>query len=328
MTDEVQNIDNVDDLNVLENNFGKINTLSISDDAIYDIIDFYTREAGVRRLEQKIAEICRKTAVKLANTAKTRRASVKVNVSSDNLSKFLGIKKFTKDLLSKQDEIGLVNGMAYTTVGGVLLPLEVLVLDGNGKIEITGQLGDVMTESARIAISLARSLAKEYGIDPDFYKTKDIHIHAPEGAVPKDGPSAGVTVTTAIISALSEITVRRDVAMTGEITLHGNVLPIGGLKEKSTAAYKAGVKTIIFPKDNIPALEEIDTEIKKKVKFIPAENITEVLKNALTKTNITPFVSASEKDFQNEFDGAFSNPIAKAIAPLKEFSKEINNEII
>ncbi len=163
------------------------------------------------------------------------------------------------------------------------MPLEVIVIEGTGKVEVTGSLGDVMKESSKIAVSLVRSLSKNYGIDSDFYKNKDLHIHAPEGAVPKDGPSAGVTMTTALVSALSGIPVKRDVAMTGEITLHGKVLPIGGLKEKSMAAYRAGIKTVIFPKENMADLEEVDEVVKSSISFIPAENIKTVLENALSK---------------------------------------------
>ena len=179
--------------------------------------------------------------------------------------------------------MGVVNGLAWTSVGGVLMPLEVLVLDGTGKIEVTGSLGDVMKESSRIAVSYVRSVAKKYNIDPDFYKNKDIHIHAPEGAVPKDGPSAGVTMATALVSALSGLPVRADVAMTGEITLHGKVLPIGGLREKTMAAYKAGIKTVIIPVDNKADLEEVDDVVKEAIEFIPADKLEKVLDTALIK---------------------------------------------
>lgn len=252
-------------------------TVKIADGALYGVIDNYTREAGVRKLEQKIGEICRKAARKLIDGEK------KVSVTEKNLEEYLGIKKFQPELIAKEDEVGIVNGLAWTAVGGVIMPLEVLVLDGTGKIEITGSLGDVMKESAKIAVSLVRSLASKYGIDPDFYKNKDIHIHAPEGAVPKDGPSAGVTMTTALVSALSGIAVKREVAMTGEITLHGKVLPIGGLKEKTMAAYKAGVKTVCIPKENEPDLAECEKVVTDNVKFVIAENITTVLDTALVK---------------------------------------------
>jgi len=252
-------------------------TVKISDKAIYSIIDGYTREAGVRKLEKQIAAICRKSAKKLINGSKS------VSVTPANMSDFLGIQKYLPETISKNDEIGIVTGLAWTSAGGVTMPLEVIVLDGTGKIEVTGSLGDVMKESSKIAVSLVRSISKNYGIDSDFFKNKDLHIHAPEGAVPKDGPSAGVTMTTALVSALSGIPVKRDVAMTGEITLHGKVLPIGGLKEKSMAAYRAGIKTVIFPKENVPDLEEIDNVVKENINFIPAEKIETVLENALAK---------------------------------------------
>ncbi len=250
-------------------------TVKISDKAIYSIIDGYTREAGVRRLEKRIAEVCRKSAKKLVAGDKS------VTISPSNIKEFLGAQKYLPEMISKTDEIGVVTGLAWTSAGGVTMPLEVIVLEGTGKVEVTGSLGDVMKESSRIAVSLVRSISEKYGIDPDFYKNKDLHIHAPEGAVPKDGPSAGVTMTTALVSALSGIPVKRDVAMTGEITLHGKVLPIGGLKEKSMAAYRAGVKTVIFPKENIADLDEIDDIVKENITFIPAESINTVLENAL-----------------------------------------------
>lgn len=253
--------------------------LKISNDGIYSLIDFYTKEAGVRKLEQKIAALCRKAAKKLVE------GEEKVTVSEKNIGDFLGVKKYLPETLPQQDEVGTVTGLAWTSAGGVTMPLEVLVLNGTGKLELTGSLGEVMTESGKIAVSLARSLADKYGIDPDFYKNKDLHIHAPEGAVPKDGPSAGVTMTTALISALSGIPVRREVAMTGEITLHGKVLPIGGLREKSMAAYKAGIKTVIIPDENKPDLEEVDDAVKKNVSFIPAKTIETVLDNALAMPN-------------------------------------------
>ena len=257
----------------------KSSQLKISDDAVYAVIDGYTREAGVRKLEQRIAALCRKAARELVE------GKAKVNVTAKNLADYLGVQKYQPETLPEQDEVGVVTGLAWTSVGGVTMPLEVLVMNGTGKIEITGSLGSVMTESGKIAVSLVRSLADKYGVDPDFYKTKDLHIHAPEGAVPKDGPSAGITMTTALISALSGVAVKREVAMTGEITLHGKVLPIGGLREKSMAAYKAGVKTVIMPYDNKPDLEEVDDIVKQNISFIPVKNIENVLENALAKPN-------------------------------------------
>ncbi len=263
--------------------------LKVTDKALYSIIDFYTREAGVRKLERKLADICRKAAKQLVSGTK------KITVTDSNINDFLGVKKYLPEHLAAQDEVGLVNGLAWTSVGGTMLPLEVLVLEGTGKTEFTGSLGDVMKESAKIAVSLTRALADKYGIDKEFYKNKDIHVHAPEGAVPKDGPSAGVTLTTALVSALSGIPVRRDVAMTGEITLRGKVLAIGGLKEKTMAAYRAGVKTVCIPKENEPDIDELDEVVKQNVRFVVAEDIATVLDAALVMPNVTPKKTGSLK---------------------------------
>ncbi len=263
----------------LEKHGEKPSTVKVNDKALYSIIDYYTREAGVRKLERKIADICRKCAKKLVS------GENKVTVTDGNISEFLGVRKYFPEHVDAHDEVGAVNGLAWTSVGGVIMPLEVLVLDGTGKTEFTGSLGDVMKESAKIAVSLTRSLADKYGIDKEFYKNKDIHIHAPEGAVPKDGPSAGVTLTTALVSALSGTPVRRDVAMTGEITLRGKVLAIGGLKEKTMAAYRAGVKTVCIPKENEPDIEELDEVVKNSLKFVPADDISTVLETALVLPN-------------------------------------------
>ena len=250
--------------------------LKIRDDALAEIIDFYTREAGVRNLERTIADLCRKAAKRIAEGQ-----TEKIIVSAKNLSEFLGQRKRLPDAISAEDEVGVVNGLAYTELGGDMLKIEAAILEGTGKIEITGSLGDVMQESARLAVSYVRSIAQEYDIPTDFYKTKDIHIHAPEGAIPKDGPSAGVTITTALVSALTGRAVRRDVAMTGEITLRGNVLAIGGLKEKTMAAYNAGVKSVLIPADNVRDLEEIDPLARDNLKFIPCRKLSEVLAEAL-----------------------------------------------
>ena len=250
----------------------------IEDEAIHSVIQFYTKEAGVRSLERFIASLCRKAAKKIASGEAKR-----VMIKADEIETWLGVKKYLPDLSSKQDQVGVVNGLAWTSVGGVLMPLEVLVLKGTGKIEVTGSLGDVMKESAKIAVSYVRSIAEKYGIDPEFYKNNDLHIHAPEGAVPKDGPSAGVTMTTALVSALSGLPVRADVAMTGEITLHGKVLPIGGLREKSMAAFKAEIGTVIIPDQNKSDLEEIDDVVKNAINFIYADNLETVLDTALVK---------------------------------------------
>ena len=250
----------------------------LTDDAIYSLLDFYTREAGVRSLERTIGSLCRKAAKKIVSGEST-----KVVIGGDNVKEYLGVKKFHPETIQKDNAIGLVNGLAWTSVGGDMLQVEAAILDGSGKIELTGNLGDVMKESARTAISYVRSCTEKYGIEHDFYKTKDIHIHVPEGAVPKDGPSAGVTLCTAIVSALSGLPVRHEVAMTGEITLRGRVLAIGGLKEKTMAAYRAGVKTVIIPSDNLPDLEEIDETVRKNLTFIPASEIETVLDAALVR---------------------------------------------
>ncbi len=251
-------------------------TLKIADSAIEEMIDFYTREAGVRNLERTIASLCRKAAHKLLSD------NVKsVSVNAGNLSSFLGERKYLPETVSEYNEVGVVNGLAYTELGGDMLKLECAILEGSGKVELTGSLGDVMKESAHIAISYVRSIAQKYDIDVNFYKNKDIHIHAPEGAVPKDGPSAGVTMVTALVSALADIPVRRDVAMTGEITLRGKVLPIGGLKEKTMAAYNAGVKTVLIPFDNLKDLNDIDPLARDNLKFIPCRTLSDVLDNAL-----------------------------------------------
>lgn len=263
----------------LKKNGLKSSQIKIDDDALYTIIDAYTKEAGVRNLSRNIDTLCRKTAKEIVENGVK-----KVCFNNDNLEKYLGIKKFLPDEQSGKNQVGVVNGLAWTSVGGVMMPLEVLVLKGKGNVEITGYLGDVMKESAKLAVSYARSVAEKYNIDEDFYTEKDIHIHAIEGAVPKDGPSAGVTMATAIISALSGIPVRGDVAMTGEITLHGKVLPIGGLKEKTMAAYKAGMKTVIVPAANKPDISEADETVKQNLEFIYAQTLDDVLENALLQT--------------------------------------------
>jgi ATP-dependent Lon protease len=248
----------------------------ISDECIHTIIDNYTREAGVRELERKLASIMRKAA-KYIVVGKGK----KINVDLDELEKMLGPKKYKKEDISKEGEVGIVRGLAWTAVGGETLPIEVSLMKGKGKLQITGSLGDVMKESAQLAVSYIRSNSKKLGIDNDFYKNLDIHIHAPEGAVPKDGPSAGVTMTTALVSALSNIPARQDVAMTGEITLKGRVLPIGGLREKTMAAYRAGVKTVIIPEGNKSDLTKVDQAVKDEINFVVADNLDTVLKNAL-----------------------------------------------
>ena len=247
----------------------------ISDSGIYSVIEYYTREAGVRRLEKEIAALCRKAIVELDDDKKSFK------VTDENIEKYLGKKKYLKDRISSENLVGTVNGLAWTSVGGTMLPIEVSALDGTGKIELTGNLGDVMQESAKIAVSYVRSKSAEFGIDTDFYKTKDIHIHAPEGAVPKDGPSAGLAITTALVSELTGVAIKSNVAMTGEISLKGKAMAIGGLKEKSMAAYNAGCDTVIIPRDNERDLSEISDEVKASVRFISVTAFDEILPLAL-----------------------------------------------
>lgn len=257
----------------------------ITDSAIYKLIDSYSKEAGVRNLERLIAKLMRKSAVQIINE------NVDVRISANDISNYLGPAKYTDDFFSQKDQCGVANGLAWTSVGGEILPIEVAVMDGTGKIELTGSLGDVMQESAKAAITCIRSRAKEYGIDTEFYKNKDIHIHAPEGAIPKDGPSAGITMAAAICSALIGTKIRHDVAMTGEITLRGRVLPIGGLKEKSIAAYKNGIKTVIIPSKNTPDLSEVDSVVRNKLQFIPVDTIEQVIDIAFNKKDKASTVS-------------------------------------
>ena len=252
--------------------------LKIQDDAIREIIRSYTRESGVRNLEREIAGVCRKAA---SGVAEEKYKSL--NLRAPGVAELLGPARFKPETLHPRDEIGLVRGLAWTSVGGEVLDVEVAVVGGNGKLELTGNLGDVMKESAKAAITYIRSRSALLGIDPDFYKNRDIHIHFPEGAVPKDGPSAGITMTIALISALTGTPVRRDVAMTGEITLRGRVLPIGGLREKTMAALRAGVRTVIIPVDNVSDLEEIDQTVRARLQFVSAENVDDILDVALAR---------------------------------------------
>ena len=251
--------------------------LKLSDSGLARIIECYTSEAGVRTLERQLATLCRKTA-----TALVEGKEAAVSITASNLETYLGPVKYKPDAHSHHNEVGVVNGLAWTAVGGATMPIEVAVLDGTGKIELTGNLGDVMKESAKTAISYVRSRADDWHIDADFYKNKDIHIHIPEGAVPKDGPSAGVTMATAIVSALTGIPVKGDVAMTGEISLRGRVMPIGGLREKAMAAYTHRLTTVIIPEDNHADLSEVDGTVKEHTKFITARNLDTVIGHALT----------------------------------------------
>ena len=260
----------------LEKHGMKASQLRINNTAVYELIDYYTREAGVRELERVIASLCRKAAkIIVEGTA------AKVSISGKDVKTYLGNRKYIEDFSAKQDSVGVVNGLAWTSAGGTIMPLEVLVNEGHGNVTATGSLGEVMQESSRLAVSFVRSIADEYGIEKTFYMSKDIHIHAPEGATPKDGPSAGVTMTTALVSALTGIPVHSSVAMTGEITLHGKVLPIGGLREKTMAAYKEGIKTVIIPKGNRPDLDEIEDSVKENIRFVFADEMKDVLDTAL-----------------------------------------------
>ncbi|BCI61084.1 Lon protease 1 [Eubacteriaceae bacterium CHKCI005] len=252
-------------------------TLKFDDAAIHDLIGGYTREAGVRGLNREIASLCRKAAKIIAG-----EEAKSVSVTSSNLEELLGPKRFRRENDGRKDEVGVVTGLAWTSVGGETMPVEVAVMDGVGKVELTGSLGNVMKESARAAVSYIRAHADVLGVERDFYKTKDIHIHVPEGAVPKDGPSAGVTITTALVSALTGIPVKGDVAMTGEITLRGRVIPIGGLKEKTMAALRSGIKTVVIPMDNQPDLAELSDTVRENLHFVPADRLETVLETALT----------------------------------------------
>lgn len=254
--------------------------MRITDDALREMIDGYTREAGVRKLEQQIASVCRKCAAKVAS------GSGKITVRKSDLEGMLGSRKYKNENDSHEDRVGVVNGLAWTAVGGEMLEAEAAVLEGSGKLELTGSLGDVMIESARTAVSCIRALSDRLPVSSTFYKDKDIHIHFPEGAVPKDGPSAGVTIATAVLSALSGRKVKGNVAMTGEITLTGRVLPIGGLKEKSMAAYRAGITNVIIPRSNVPDLDEVDDVVKEKITFIPVSSVESVWEYALVPEEI------------------------------------------
>lgn len=255
--------------------------LTVSDEAILEIIRVYTRESGVRELERKVADLCRKAAVRIV------KGEVKcVRITEKNLDKYLGKSRYRYDLIADRDQVGIVTGLAWTAVGGDTLSIEVNTMKGKGKLQLTGQLGNVMKESAQTGLSFIRTIAEDYKIDPAFYETVDMHVHIPEGAIPKDGPSAGITMATAMLSALSGVPVNRFVAMTGEITLRGRVLAIGGFKEKALAAKRAGIKKILFPYDNIKDLEDIPEVIKKDIEFVPVKTMEEVLKHALVQEEI------------------------------------------
>jgi len=276
----------------------KKSQLRVTDDAVREIIQCYTRESGVRNLERMIAQICRKGARNLLE----QEVSKKLIVTGKNTEDFLGQRKYLPDRIPGYDQVGLVTGLAWTSVGGETLEVEVNVMDGTGKLELTGNLGDVMKESVHAALSYIRANAEKLGITADFYKTKDIHVHFPEGAVPKDGPSAGITVCTAIVSALTGFSVRRDVAMTGEISLRGRVLPIGGLKEKTMAALRHGIRTVIIPKDNEKDLLEIDPTVRKSLNFISAQTVDTELEAALNRRSemLTTILSEIPNDLKQK----------------------------
>lgn len=270
--------------------------VKISEPAVRELIEYYTKEAGVRTLERQTAALCRKIAMQIAEGGKKS-----VNVTPDTVHALLGPRKVKPDALLPTDTVGVVNGLAWTELGGEMLQVEAQSFEGTGKVELTGNLGDVMQESAKAAISYIRKHAEALGIDKEFYKNRDIHIHVPEGAVPKDGPSAGVTMITALVSELSNTPVRHDIAMTGEITLTGRVLPIGGLPEKSMAAFRNGIRTILIPKDNLSDLDEVDELIKSSVTFVPVDCVSQVLENALVKAE-------PEKDFNPLHEKAVAAP--------------------
>ena len=257
----------------------KSKNIKITENALHDLINYYTRESGVRNLEREIANLCRKVA---KNVVMDKNGKNKCyTITPKGLEKYLGKHRFHYDTVEGENKVGVTTGLAWTAVGGVTLQIETAVLPGSGKIELTGKLGDVMQESARTGISYIRSVAEKYGIDPDFYKTKDLHIHIPEGAVPKDGPSAGVTMCTAVISALSGKAVRREIAMTGEITLRGDVLPVGGVREKVLAAHRAGIKKVLLPRDNARDIEELPASVRHKMEFVLLDNVDQALKETL-----------------------------------------------
>lgn len=275
--------------------------LKIADSAIYALIDYYTREAGVRNLERKLAALCRKSAKIIASGE-----AAKVTLKEADVEKMLGKRRFKPETILKKDEVGIINGLAWTAVGGEIMQLEIASMAGTGKIELTGSLGDVMKESAMAAVSYVRANAERLNIDPEFYKKRDIHIHATEAAVPKDGPSAGVTMTVGLVSELTGRPVKRDVAMTGEVTIRGRVLPIGGLKEKSMAAYRGGVKTVFIPKDNVADLDEVDKTVKANVRFVPVSSVDEIIKEAL--------VLDGEKDNNLMLGGIMPKPAVSAVS--------------
>lgn len=265
--------------------------LQLSESTLRMIINNYTRESGVRELERQIASVCRKAATRIVEEKVT---SVRFNTT--NLNKALGISKYRHDVIEDEDQVGIVTGLAWTAVGGETLSIEVTPMKGKGQLVLTGQMGDVMKESARAGISYIRSISDNFEVPENFHENRDVHIHIPEGAIPKDGPSAGITMATAVLSALTEIPVNREVAMTGEITLRGRVLPIGGLKEKALAAKRAGIKKVLFPYDNIKDLEDIDDKVRKAMEFVPVKTMDEVLEHALVHPKKTRRRKTTKKE--------------------------------
>ncbi|HET19765.1 MAG TPA: AAA family ATPase, partial [Chromatiales bacterium] len=267
----------------VKNNGLQEGELSISEDAVRDIVRYYTREAGVRNLEREISKICRKVVKEILLAGGKAKAKSSIKVTSKNLEKYLGVRRFSFEKAQEANQVGQVNGLAWTEVGGDLLTIEAAVVPGKGKLTYTGQLGEVMQESIQAAMTVVRARAEQLGIEPDFHEKKDIHIHVPEGATPKDGPSAGIAMCTALVSALSGIPVRADVAMTGEITLRGEVLPIGGVKEKLLAAHRGGIRTVIIPEENRKDLVEIPKNIQAKLDIRPVKWVDQVLDIALAE---------------------------------------------
>jgi ATP-dependent Lon protease len=253
--------------------------LSISEATMKDVIQLYTRESGVRNLERELASICRKVARKLASDEDIQR----IRITKKSLEGYLGVPRFTESEIDSKIAVGVATGLAWTESGGEILNIEVTMMPGKGELILTGQLGDVMQESAKIAMSYARNKARMLQFDHDAFSTVDVHVHVPEGAIPKDGPSAGIVIATALVSAFFDIPVRRDVAMTGELTLRGKVLPIGGINEKSVAALRAGVKTLLLPKGNEKNIKELPDEVRKKMKIVVVDSMDEVINNALSK---------------------------------------------
>jgi ATP-dependent Lon protease len=264
----------------MKNNGLRDDELKVSDAALMDIVRYYTREAGVRNLEREVAKISRKAVKQMLLHKKEQKT---VAVTPKNLDKFLGVKRFRYGKAEDQNRVGQVTGLAWTEVGGELLTIEAAVVPGKGKLQHTGQLGEVMQESIQAAMTVVRSRAQVLGLEPEFYQKQDVHLHIPEGATPKDGPSAGIGMCTALVSALTKIPVRSDVAMTGEITLRGEVLPIGGLKEKLLAAHRGGIKGVLIPKENVKDLQEIPEEVKNAIEITPVQWFDEVLERALER---------------------------------------------